>query len=111
MARKHEAVRLLKTGHTPTSIAREMGISVASVMGYLYNQVGEGRIRRSDIVFAIAPDVRRAIESAIPRVEAAGEGTKNAIWSGIPSVNESSKTHLSTSNSGMHVWLWETCTR
>lgn len=65
MARKHEAVDLLKQGFSPSQIAKKMGISSESVLGYLYNQVGEGRIRRSDIVFSIPKDLRERTEGFI----------------------------------------------
>lgn len=65
MARKHEAVGLLHEGNPPSAIAKRMGVSVSTVMGYLYNQVGEGRIHRSDIVFSIDQNTRDLIERAI----------------------------------------------
>lgn len=69
MARKHDAVRLLKEGFPPSQIAKRFGVSVATIMGYLYNQVGEGQIRRSDIVFAIPRNTRAVIESLIPHAD------------------------------------------
>jgi hypothetical protein len=64
MARKHEAVQLLKRGLSPALIAGNMQVSIGTVMGYLYNQVGEGAIRRSDILFAIDSEIRAAVETA-----------------------------------------------
>ncbi len=63
MARKHEAVQLLHRGKSPARIAAEMGISVESVKGYLFNQVGEGAITRSEILFTIPGEVRQAVEA------------------------------------------------
>lgn len=63
MARKHEAVQWLRQGLSPAQIARKMGVSVATVMGYLYNQVGEGKIRRSHILLLINDATRHAVES------------------------------------------------
>jgi len=68
MARKHQAVQLLKEGFTPSEIAEEMEVSISTVLGYLYNQVGEGRIRLSDIVFSIDQNIRESIERAITKV-------------------------------------------
>jgi hypothetical protein len=65
MARKHEAVEWLQKGYSPSRIAEHMGVTVSTVMGYLYNQVGEGRIRRSDIVFSIGQNIRDTIERII----------------------------------------------
>jgi hypothetical protein len=65
MARKHEAVDWLNGGNSPSKIAAQMKLNVGTVMGYLYNQVGEGEIRRSDIVFSIDRRTRDGIESLI----------------------------------------------
>jgi predicted transcriptional regulator len=70
MARKHEAVEWLKKGYSPSNIARQMGVTLSTVMGYLYNQVGEGNIRRSDIVFSIDKNTRGAIERIISEKKA-----------------------------------------
>jgi len=65
MARKHEAVEWLKKGYSPSKIAEQMGVTVSTVMGYLYNEVGEGKIRRSDILFSIDENIRDTIEHLI----------------------------------------------
>jgi len=77
--RKHEAAEWLKRGYSPAAIARKMAetspvghTSTYTVMEYLYNQVGEGNIRRSDIVFSIERDTRELIESAITGLESTG---------------------------------------
>ena len=70
MARKHEAVGWLRGGFTPSQIAQKMGISVLSVMGYLYNQVGERQIRLVDILFSIDQGIRQEIEDVISRQDA-----------------------------------------
>ncbi|RLI51982.1 MAG: hypothetical protein DRP09_18675 [Candidatus Thorarchaeota archaeon] len=69
MARKHEAVEWLEKGHSPSEIAELMEVTVSTVMGYLYNQVGEGRIRRSDIVFSIDQDTRNVIERVVVHLD------------------------------------------
>ena len=53
MSRRQQAVQWLVSGLSPSGIADKMGISVLSVMAYLYTEVGEGHIRRSDILYAI----------------------------------------------------------
>lgn len=65
MARKDEAVDWLKKGSAPPEIAVKMGISLKSVMGYLYNQVGEGKIRRADILFSFKKETRDSFEREI----------------------------------------------
>jgi predicted transcriptional regulator len=67
MARKHVAASLLLEGYSPSQIAEKMGITLNSVMGYLYSQVGEGRIRRSDILFSLDEEVRQIAEAEIAR--------------------------------------------
>lgn len=68
MARRHEAVEWLKKGYPPSKIAENMDVTVATVMNYLYNQVGEGKIRRSDLVFSIDQDTRDTIEQVISQL-------------------------------------------
>ena len=63
MARKHEASRLLKQGNDPFKIARKMGISSASVMQYLFVQILEGEIKKSDIFFSISKSDRTKFDN------------------------------------------------
>lgn len=87
MARKHEAVSLLKKRSSPHKIASQMGVSVDTVMGYLYNQVGEGRIRRSDILFAISTETRQAVEEVIHRGSLDRGELRRVIKRTYPGVN------------------------
>jgi hypothetical protein len=64
MARKDEAAELLKIGKAPCEIARQMDISVASVIQYLRTKVGEGTLRLSDIYFVFSPEQRDALKRA-----------------------------------------------
>jgi hypothetical protein len=45
-----------------------MGITTASVVGYLYLEVGKGSITRSDILFSIGQETREAIELTLLEV-------------------------------------------
>ena len=65
MARVNEAVSHLKKGLSPGEIAKIMGISFSSVMGYLHRGIGEGAIRRSDILFTIPKATREIVETLI----------------------------------------------
>src|SRR5439155_13096737 len=67
MARKDEARNQLLTGMSPSEIAKTMGVTASTVMGYLYNQVGQGKLHRSDILFSIKREHRLAIEGAISK--------------------------------------------
>src|SRR5688500_14317680 len=68
MARKDQAASLLTKGNSPGRIASLMGISIGSVEQYLYTNVGEGEIRRSDIHFSFDPGIRNAIENIVQRI-------------------------------------------
>ena len=67
MARKHEAATLLLLGFSPGTIGEIMGISTSTVTQYLYNQVGEGTIRRSDILFSVDNQIREKVEGTVRR--------------------------------------------
>lgn len=60
MARPDEALALMKQGKDPVEIAREMGITVTSVLDYLDRKTGAGQLRRSDIYFSVSRDRRDA---------------------------------------------------
>jgi hypothetical protein len=65
LARKHEAAQLLKGGLPPSKIAQTMGVSISTVVNYLLNQIGEGRIGRYDIVLSIPKEIRDGIEAIL----------------------------------------------
>jgi len=89
VARKHEAVKWLRSGSSPAQIAHKMGVTFETVMGYLYNQVGEGEITRSDLLFAIAPETRDAVD-AVTRQKRASSSTvlEAAISESFPGVHK-----------------------
>ncbi|MDQ3070037.1 MAG: helix-turn-helix domain-containing protein [Acidobacteriota bacterium] len=65
LGRKQQTLELAREGLTPSKIADRIGAPFATVMGHLYGLVGEGALRRSDIVFSFDQDTRDAIELAI----------------------------------------------
>jgi hypothetical protein len=65
MGRKDKALAHVLAGMSPSEIAESMGVTVSTVMAYLYNQVGQGKLQRSDILFSIKREHRLAIESTI----------------------------------------------
>lgn len=67
MARKDQAVELLRQGLPPSEIARQMGTTGAAVLQYLCLKIGEGELRRSDLAFSIPEEMRAAVEQAIER--------------------------------------------
>ena len=71
MPKSEEAVRLLREGLPPSEIAARLNTSAADVMRHLCLKVGEGDLRRSDIVFSIDSRLRHAIEEIISGQNAA----------------------------------------
>ena len=60
---------------TPGDIARQRGVTVDTILDYLDQLVGSGRLRRSDILFSVPADLRHAIEREL----ASHQDTANAI--------------------------------
>ncbi len=58
-------LELARAGKTPSAIADQLDVPFATVMSHLFGLVGEGAIKRSDIVFSFDQDTRDAIELAI----------------------------------------------
>lgn len=71
MPKSEEAVRLLQEGLPPSEIATRLNTSASDVMRHLCLKVGEGDLRRSDIVFSIDATLRHAIEEIIREKDAA----------------------------------------
>ena len=69
MPKSEEAVRLLREGLPPSEIAARLNTSANDVMRHLCLKVGEGELRRSDIVFSIDSRLRHAIEEIIAAKE------------------------------------------
>lgn len=65
LGRKQLTLQLARAGRTPSEIADRLGAPFATVMAHLYGLVGEGALKRSDIVFSFDQDTRDAIERAI----------------------------------------------
>lgn len=65
IGRKQQILQLAREGLAPSEIADRAGAPFASVMAHLYGLVGEGILKRSDIVFSFDQETRDAIELAI----------------------------------------------
>jgi len=63
LTRRLEAVNLLKQGLSPTEIISKLGLNRNTIFQYLSWGIGEGLIRRSDIVFSYDLNTRNTIES------------------------------------------------
>ena len=62
MGKPKDVAELLIAGYSPNEIAQELKISPSSAKIYLYQAVGHGFIRRSDILFSINKKTRELIE-------------------------------------------------
>lgn len=63
ITKKNEVMLLFKQGYSPKDITNKLDrVSFIKVMDYLFIQVGEGNIRRSDIWFSINHNIRDAME-------------------------------------------------
>lgn len=59
MGKREETVELIWQGKTPGEIARTMGVNIKTTLAYLDQMVGQGCIRRSDILLTIPAERRR----------------------------------------------------
>jgi len=69
MARRHEALELLRSGKSPRQISDNMQIDLWRVFNHLFTLVGEGCLLRSDIAFAIPEKTRKDVDSICQRCE------------------------------------------
>jgi hypothetical protein len=67
MARRHEALYHLQQGKSPQEIGRAMAIDTWRVFNHLFTLVGEGKILRSDLAFAISERIRGEVDSICKR--------------------------------------------
>ncbi len=61
MSNRKHVVEYLKQGLTLDEIAHQLGITIGTVVNYLQTHVGQGTIKRSDIYFAIHPEIRKVL--------------------------------------------------
>ncbi len=67
MGVREETLELLWEGHTPAQIAQLKGVSMKTNLAYLDQMVGEGRLRRSDILLSVPAAQRKKPETASDR--------------------------------------------
>ncbi len=72
MTQREEVSRLCRSGISPMDIARQMKISLYKVKTHLWTQVGEGDLRRSDVLFSISNEVRHEFAEFAARTTATG---------------------------------------
>lgn len=64
----NNCVSLLLNKHNPREISEKLDISIGKVMESLYQEIGKGRIRRSDILFSFDVIIIRDYEEIIDQV-------------------------------------------
>src|SRR5512142_2594256 len=62
---RYRAAELLRHGLSPTKISHEMNVPLGALMNHLYRLVGEGALRRSDILFTLDRRARQEIEKIV----------------------------------------------
>jgi len=70
MPRSEDAVRLLREGLAPSEIATRLHTTASDVMRHLCLKIGEGDLRRSDIIFSINSSLRHTVEEIISETNA-----------------------------------------
>jgi len=85
MGRPMECAILIRDGLTPSQIANQFGISRASVNQYIHIAVGQGLIRRSDILFNLRNELETALQYIRENTETqtSQELTSNLIEQGL----------------------------
>jgi hypothetical protein len=75
MGARDDTLRMLKQeGLSPAEISKRRGVSLRTTLAYLDQMVGEGKLRRSDILFSVPPEKREAIARAM------AEGCPRGAW-------------------------------
>lgn len=67
MGARDDTLALLRDGLSRREISKHRGVTIATTLGYLNQLVGEGRVRRSDILHSIPRETRTRVMSAIER--------------------------------------------
>jgi hypothetical protein len=53
MGKRDDALHLLNSGLDPIQIAKRQGVSLLTILGYLDQMIGAGKLRRSDVLFSV----------------------------------------------------------
>ena len=65
MGKRDETLTFLRSGISPGAIRRIQGVTLSTILGYLDELIGRGRLRRSDIFFSVPLQVRHALFNLI----------------------------------------------
>ncbi len=65
MGKRDEALQMLREGLSPREIARRQKVTLSTILGYIDQLIGQGRLRRSDVLFSVPAEKRHAIMSKL----------------------------------------------
>ncbi len=65
MGAREETLVLIRDGLSPAEIARRRAVTIQTILGYLNEMVGRGKIKRSEILFSIPSETRATIVEAL----------------------------------------------
>lgn len=69
MGKRDEALALLQAGMSPGMIRKWRKVSLKTILGYLDEMVGRGKLRRSDILFSIPAEDRGPISAVLSETQ------------------------------------------
>ena len=61
MGVREDTLSMLREGLSPKEITRARGVNINTTLQYLDQLVGQGQLRRSDILFTVPKDIRQVI--------------------------------------------------
>lgn len=64
MSKRDDALELLNAGLDPVAIALRQNVSLKTILSYLNEMIGGGRLRRSDVLFSLSKERRNSPRSA-----------------------------------------------
>lgn len=62
MGKREDAWACVRAGRPPREIARANGVTLSTILQYLDAGIGQGALRRSEILFTIPSETREALD-------------------------------------------------
>jgi len=80
VAKQREAEELLREGLCPSQIAKRQRVSFSTIKKYLFQAIGEGRLKHSDVYLSVPESTRNSFE----QIWAEEECTGRVPWPKLP---------------------------
>lgn len=61
MGVREETLKMLREGLSPKEVSRARGVNINTTLQYLDQLVGQGQLRRSDILFTVPKEIRQVV--------------------------------------------------